>query len=57
MVLPVYLSQGGDGYSMLADGKVVSAPDPMDADIVGEYIKAQSPLSLPQSGRINAVTR
>lgn len=57
VVLPVYLSQGGDGYSMLADGKVVSAPDPMDADIVGEYIKAQSPLALPQSGRINAVTR
>lgn len=57
VVLPSYLAQGGDGYAMLADGGLVPAPDPLDADIVSAYIKARSPLGMPWTGRINAVPR
>lgn len=55
VVLPVYMATGGDGYAMLVSGTVVSAPDPMDADVVGAYISARSPLSMPRTGRINKV--
>lgn len=57
VVLPSYLAQGGDGYTMLTEGTIVAAPDPMDADIVSAYIKARSPLPMPRAGRINAVSR
>lgn len=56
VALPSYLARGGDGYAMLAKGKVVTTPDPMDADVVGDYITAHSPLTMPQAGRINRVT-
>ena len=57
VVLLAYLARGGDGYAMLANGMALSAPDPMDADIVGAYIKTHSPLSLPPTGRITRVSR
>ena len=57
VALPSYLAKGGDGYAMLANGKVVTTPDPMDADLVGAYIKEHSPLKMPQTGRINRSTQ
>lgn len=57
VVLPSYLAKGGDGYTMLTDGRTLPAPDPMDADVVGAYIKAHSPLSMPMTGRITKVSR
>lgn len=56
VVLPSYLARGGDGYAMLVQGKSVSAPDPMDADVVGAYIKTHSPLKMPRTGRIDKAT-
>ncbi len=57
VVLPSYIAKGGDGYTMLTHGKTLPAPDPMDADVVGAYIKAHSPLSMPLTGRITKVSR
>ncbi len=57
VVLPSYIAKGGDGYTMLIHGKTLSAPDPMDADVVGAYIKAHSPMPMPLTGRITKVAR
>lgn len=57
VVLPNYIAKGGDGYTMLIHGKTLSAPDPMDADVVGAYIKAHSPMPMPLTGRITKVAR
>ena len=55
VVLPKYLAKGGDGYTMLACGTPLPAPDPMDADIVSAFIRAHSPLRMPRTGRINKI--
>ena len=55
VVLPDYIAKGGDGYSMFTTGTTVSAPDPLDVDVVGAYIAARSPLQALRAGRINRV--
>lgn len=52
VVVPDFLARGGDGYEWLTRGAVVTAPDPLDVDMVGAYVRAHSPLPLPQDGRI-----
>lgn len=55
VVLPDYIAKGGDGYSMFTTGTTVSAPDPLDMDVVGAYIAARSPWQALRAGRINRV--
>ena len=52
VVMSDYLARGGDGYHMLADGRVLPFPEPLDVDVLEAYIRAHSPLCMPQSGRI-----
>ena len=52
VVMSDYLARGGDGYHMLAGGRAMPFPEPLDVDTVETYIRAHSPLSMPQSGRI-----
>ncbi len=47
-----FLADGGDGYAMLKQGRVVSAPDPLVADVVEQYLKAHNPLPEPRLGRL-----
>ena len=55
VVLADYLARGGDGYTMLARGKRVEAPDPIDSDLVTEYVKRHNPLPAPRTGRLKVV--
>lgn len=53
VVLIDFLARGGDGYAWLTRGNVVSAPDPLDVDVLGAYVRKHSPLPMPKDGRIN----
>ena len=55
VVLPEYLAQGGDRFHMLANGTGLSFPDPLDADVVADYIRRVGRLSLPPVPRIRLV--
>ena len=47
-----FLADGGDGYAMLKQGRAVSAPDPLVADVVENYLKTHNPLPEPRVGRL-----
>lgn len=52
VVLSDYLADGGDGYAMLKQGRLVPAPDPLVLDVVTDYLRAHDPLACPLTGRI-----
>ena len=52
VVLSDYLADGGDGYAMLKQGRLVPAPDPLVLDVVTDYLRAHDPLARPLTGRI-----
>lgn len=52
VVLPEYLAQGGDHFHMLAKGKALPFPDPLDADVVADYLRARGELPRPLAPRI-----
>ena len=52
VIVSDYLARGGDGYEVLKKGRILPSPDPMDADVVEAYLRAHTPLSLPEAGRI-----
>lgn len=52
VIVPSYLVKDGDGYTMLTQGKEISAPDLLDVDVLSAYIKKHSPLKMPVTGRI-----
>lgn len=52
VVLPSYLARGGDGYAMFVDSKVIPSGEPMDVDIVEAYLRKNSPLPQPETGRM-----
>ena len=47
-----YISGGGDGFSMLGEGKVITSPDPLVADVLDGYIRSHTPVKAPEGGRI-----
>lgn len=53
VLVPGYLVKGGDGYTMLTQGKEILAPDLLDVEVLSAYIKKQSPLNMPATGRIS----
>lgn len=55
VILSTFLAKGGDGYTMLPQGQTVTSPEPLDADVLGAYLQAHSPLTMPKVGRINRV--
>lgn len=57
IALADYLADGGDGYAMLKQGRAVSAPDPLVADVVAGYLGRHDPLPAPEGGRIVRVER
>lgn len=57
VILSDFMSRGGDGYGMLADGRPLPSPDPLDIDVIEPYIRAHSPLPMPVTGRINGMGR
>ncbi len=52
VTLSDYLAEGGDGYAMLKQGRLVPAPDPLVLDVVTDYLRAHDPLAFPLTGRI-----
>ena len=51
-VVTSFLSNGGDFFDMLARGRVVTSPEPLDADMLARYFANHSPLPRPVRGRI-----
>jgi len=47
-----YVANGGDGFSMLKEGKKVSASEKNIIDYILEYIEAKKIISLPEVGRM-----
>lgn len=47
-----YLADGGDGYTMLKNGKILPSPDPLVADVLEQYIRKHSPLTSIETGRL-----
>ncbi|MBQ9451963.1 MAG: bifunctional metallophosphatase/5'-nucleotidase [Desulfovibrio sp.] len=52
VVVPEYIAKGGDFFDMLTKGKVVASPEPVDVEMISEYLKKHSPLPQPATGRI-----
>ncbi len=52
VVLPEYLAQGGDSFCMLARGVPLPFADPLDADVVADYIREKGQLAQPLAPRI-----
>ncbi len=51
-----YLANGGDGFTMLTEGRLVESAEPLVADVLDGYIRTHSPLAAPEGGRIVRVT-
>lgn len=51
-ILSNYLTRGGDGYAVLAQGEAISFSNPADVEVLEAYVKKHSPLSMPTAGRI-----
>jgi 5'-nucleotidase len=47
-----YIAGGGDGFSMLKEGRVVDSAEPLVADVLDGYIRTHTPLTDPEGGRI-----
>ena len=52
VIMPSFLAEGGDGHRVLKEGRVVSFPEPLDADVLADYIRRHASLSLPATGRL-----
>ena len=52
VALSDYISGGGDGFSMLGEGKVVPSADSLVADVLDGYIRSHTPVKAPEGGRI-----
>ena len=52
VAVPSYLTEGGDFFEMLRHGKRVASPEPVDADLLTEYLSRHNPLPRPSSGRM-----
>ena len=50
-----YIAGGGDGFSMLGEGKVVPSADSLVADVLDGYLRTHTPVTAPEGGRINRV--
>lgn len=51
-ILSNYLTRGGDGYAVLAQGEAISFSNPADVEVLEAYVKKHSPLPMPTAGRI-----
>ena len=52
VILPDFLAKGGDRYSMLKNAANLPAPEPMDRDLLEQYLRKHTPLPTPVSGRV-----
>lgn len=52
VALSDYLADGGDNFAMLKDGKTIVSAEPLVADVLDDYIRANTPLRAPSTGRI-----
>lgn len=52
VVLPEYIAKGGDFFDMLTKGRVVTSPEPVDAEMLSGYLSRHSPLPRPVTGRL-----
>ncbi|KAI8506220.1 5'-nucleotidase [Branchiostoma belcheri] len=56
IIMPTFLADGGDGYTMVAENKTAHhIPGDLDTDILIEYISARSPLSVGLEGRLQVI--
>ncbi|XP_066280832.1 snake venom 5'-nucleotidase-like [Branchiostoma lanceolatum] len=56
IIMPTFLANGGDGYNMIAENKTAHyIPGDLDTDILIEYIKTASPVSVGLEGRIRVI--
>ncbi|XP_078655787.1 snake venom 5'-nucleotidase-like [Branchiostoma floridae x Branchiostoma belcheri] len=56
VIMPTFLADGGDGYTMVAENKTAHhIPGDLDTDILIEYIAARSPLSVGLEGRLQVI--
>ncbi|XP_066271352.1 snake venom 5'-nucleotidase-like [Branchiostoma lanceolatum] len=56
IIMPTFLADGGDGYTMVAENKTAHhIPGDLDTDILIEYIAALSPLSVGLEGRLKVI--
>lgn len=57
VAVPSFLAMGGDRFQMIPDSMVeYKNTGFLDNDLIGNYLKKNSPLQLPQAGRIVVVT-
>lgn len=52
VVLGEYLTQGGDGFQMLKEGRLLQKCSLNDQELAEDYIRRHSPLPPPETGRI-----
>ncbi|MBO5491218.1 MAG: bifunctional metallophosphatase/5'-nucleotidase [Desulfovibrio sp.] len=52
VVVTSFLTMGGDFFDMLAKGRVVTSPEPVDAEMLSGYLSRHSPLPRPVTGRL-----
>lgn len=57
VVLGEYLAQGGDGFQMLKEGRLLKKCPLKDLELVEAYIRRHSPLPPPETGRIRLQRR
>ena len=50
-----YLAGGGDGFTMMGEGKAVPSADSLVADVLDGYIRNHTPVTAPEGRRINRV--
>lgn len=56
VVMPSFLAEGGDGFTMIGGGARNTIYGPRDIDAVTDYVEKNSPLNIPPiSGRISFV--
>lgn len=55
VALSDYIAGGGDGFAMLEEGKIVVSPEPLIVDVLDAYIRLQSSVKAPSTGRITRV--
>lgn len=57
VVLGEYLTQGGDGFQMLKEGRLLRTCSLKDQELVEAYIRRHSPLPPPETGRIRLLRK
>lgn len=56
VVMPSFLAEGGDGFTMIGEGARNTIYGPLDIDAVTDYVEKNSPLNIPPiTGRISFV--